>query len=151
MPPGRPHRRERTVSYTNLDGGRYTLQVRAANADGVWNERGLDIPFEVTPPPWKSAPGPMRAMSVALGLLGWLAWLAHRRSIMREVRYSQKLEAEVRRRTLELEQLSFTDALTGLGNRRALTDAMPRVLAEARARPPGTDDHGSRQSQAHQR
>jgi diguanylate cyclase (GGDEF)-like protein len=66
-----------------------------------------------------------------LSALALLAWWAHRRSIAREVRYSQMLEAEVRRRTLELEQASLTDALTGLGNRRSLTRAMPGLLNEA--------------------
>jgi diguanylate cyclase (GGDEF)-like protein len=66
-----------------------------------------------------------------LSALALLAWWAHRRSIAREVRYSQMLEAEVRRRTLELEQASFTDTLTGLGNRRSLSRAMPGLLHEA--------------------
>ena len=46
------------VTFTNLDAGQYTLKVRAANADGAWNEEGLALPLHVTPPPWKS-PGPM--------------------------------------------------------------------------------------------
>ena len=36
--------------YTNLDGGRYTLRLKAANNDGVWNEEGATLAFEVIPP-----------------------------------------------------------------------------------------------------
>ena len=36
--------------YTNLDGGRYTLRLKAANNDGVWNETGASLSFQVVPP-----------------------------------------------------------------------------------------------------
>jgi len=123
--------RNRSVSYTNLDGGAYTLHVRAANSDGAWNVSGLTIPFYVSPPPWKSG-WAYAGYAIALALLCWLAWRAHRRSIDREILYSQQLEFEVRRRTMELEQVSLSDALTGLGNRRALIGAMPEILALTR-------------------
>ena len=44
------------VSYNNLDPGRYTLQVKAANSDGVWNEEGISLDIFIRPPwywnPW---------------------------------------------------------------------------------------------------
>ncbi|MBK1720744.1 hybrid sensor histidine kinase/response regulator [Thiocystis violacea] len=40
------------VTYTNLPAGRYTLRVKAANNDGVWNEEGLSIGVRVFPAPW---------------------------------------------------------------------------------------------------
>jgi signal transduction histidine kinase len=36
--------------YTNLDGGRHTLRLKAANNDGVWNETGATLEFRVVPP-----------------------------------------------------------------------------------------------------
>ncbi len=36
--------------YTNLDGGRHTLRLKAANNDGVWNEPGATLEFRVVPP-----------------------------------------------------------------------------------------------------
>ena len=30
---------ERTVKYTNLNPATYTFQVKAANSDGIWNEK----------------------------------------------------------------------------------------------------------------
>jgi signal transduction histidine kinase/ligand-binding sensor domain-containing protein/CheY-like chemotaxis protein/HPt (histidine-containing phosphotransfer) domain-containing protein len=45
---------KRFATYTNLDPGRYTFQVRAANKDGVWS--GAPASFEITvlPPYWKA-------------------------------------------------------------------------------------------------
>jgi signal transduction histidine kinase/ligand-binding sensor domain-containing protein/CheY-like chemotaxis protein len=44
----------RRVSYTNLDPGGYTLRVRGANNDGVWNEEGLALHIRVAPPIWQT-------------------------------------------------------------------------------------------------
>jgi ligand-binding sensor domain-containing protein len=44
----------RTVSYSNLDGGDYLLEVKAANRHGVWNEKGLAMKIHVDPAPWKT-------------------------------------------------------------------------------------------------
>lgn len=46
--------RQRTITYTNLDGGHYTLQVRARNGDGVWSAEILEIPFRVIAPFYKT-------------------------------------------------------------------------------------------------
>ncbi len=45
---------ERTANYTNLDPGTYTFQVKAANCDGVWNEKGRSIRIVITPPFWRT-------------------------------------------------------------------------------------------------
>jgi diguanylate cyclase (GGDEF)-like protein/PAS domain S-box-containing protein len=42
------------VTYTNLDPGRYTFRVKAANNEGVWNQSGAALSLVVAPPPWKS-------------------------------------------------------------------------------------------------
>ncbi|MBF0378795.1 MAG: response regulator [Desulfamplus sp.] len=44
----------RYVSYTNLDGGKYTFKVKGSNNDGLWNESGVSIDLIIPPPPWKS-------------------------------------------------------------------------------------------------
>ena len=125
------------ATYTNLDGGRYSLHVRAANSDGTWNDKGLSVALEVAPPPW--ATWWARTLYVA-GLLALILamWFTQKRRIEREAAYSRRLQAEVDARTAELternEQMqvanrqlrsaSITDPLTGLGNRRCLREAM---------------------------
>lgn len=41
---------QRAVTYANLPPGRYTLRVRAANNDGVWNRTGLSLRLHLLPP-----------------------------------------------------------------------------------------------------
>lgn len=135
--------RRRTVTYTNLPDGHYTLRVRAANADGAWSETAFSLPFDVDPPPWLSR-WAYSGYAALLAAIIALCWEGHRRSLVREARYSQRLKEEVATRTRELaarntelervngrlEQASLTDPLTGLGNRRSLTKEMPRLLAQ---------------------
>lgn len=55
-----------------------------------------------------------------------------RREHSRALRYASNLEAQVAARTRELEQLSRTDALTGLRNRRAFREELTREISRAR-------------------
>jgi signal transduction histidine kinase len=41
---------KREVTYTNLDPGKYTFRVKAANNDGVWNEEGISLQINILPP-----------------------------------------------------------------------------------------------------
>ncbi len=42
------------ASYTDLQPGEYTLRVKAANHDGVWNEAGTSLQIIVAPPFWRT-------------------------------------------------------------------------------------------------
>jgi len=44
----------RTISFQSPLKGEYTLLIKAANPDGVWNEKGLSIPIQMLPPFWKT-------------------------------------------------------------------------------------------------
>ncbi len=39
-----------SATYTNLDGGRYVFHVKAANNDGIWNDKGTILTLSVKPP-----------------------------------------------------------------------------------------------------
>ena len=39
----------RTAYYTNIPAGRYTFRVQASNNDGVWNDQGAALTFELRP------------------------------------------------------------------------------------------------------
>jgi signal transduction histidine kinase/ligand-binding sensor domain-containing protein/CheY-like chemotaxis protein/HPt (histidine-containing phosphotransfer) domain-containing protein len=45
---------KRFATYTNLDPGTYTFQVRAANKDGVWSGAPATFQITVLPPYWKT-------------------------------------------------------------------------------------------------
>jgi signal transduction histidine kinase/ligand-binding sensor domain-containing protein len=44
----------RYVTYTNLNPGEYTFQVKASNNDGVWNDEGVSLHIIILPPWWKT-------------------------------------------------------------------------------------------------
>lgn len=46
--------KRRFATYTNLDGGNYTFRVKGSNNDGVWNEEGITVNIDITPPPWQT-------------------------------------------------------------------------------------------------
>jgi diguanylate cyclase (GGDEF)-like protein len=132
----------RTVTYSNLPGGNYTLQVRAANADGVWNMDGLSISMRVDPPPWRSSWAYTGyALLFVLACIG--GWALIRYRLQNEARQRETLEKLVQERTRELaahtqalevanrrlEEASFTDPLTSLGNRRSLKQTLPQMMA----------------------
>jgi diguanylate cyclase (GGDEF)-like protein len=131
----------RRVTYTDLDAGRYLMRVKAANADGIWNEVGFALPVKVAAPPWQTW---WAYLGYALMLiqLGTALWLWHRFKVRREEQYSLRLEAAVRDRTEKLaasnrqlkelnrtlQETSLTDPLTGLRNRRFVFDEVSRDL-----------------------
>lgn len=132
----------RTISLIDLPGGTYTLKVRAASADGPWSKPGISIDLHVDPPPWRSTWAYTGyATIIAMALLA--AWVSMRRSLKRHEQERAALEEAVRERTRELashaqaleqanrklEELSCTDPLTGLGNRRSLQYSLPRLLS----------------------
>ncbi len=41
---------QRTATYTNLDPGEYVFHVKAANSDGVWDEKGKQLKITILPP-----------------------------------------------------------------------------------------------------
>jgi diguanylate cyclase (GGDEF)-like protein len=133
---------KRSVTYTNLGGGQYTFRVQAANSDGVWNNTGLGIPLQVEPPPWATS-WARGGYVFAFGLLIFGVWQSQHKKLRREALYAQRLQREVQERTAELakrndelkranqrlREVSVTDPLTRLGNRRYLYEAIANLTA----------------------
>jgi signal transduction histidine kinase/DNA-binding response OmpR family regulator len=44
----------RIATYTNLDPGDYTFQVKGSNNDGQWNEDGVSLAITIKPPWWRT-------------------------------------------------------------------------------------------------
>ena len=130
---------ERRITYTNLHGGEYTLQIRAANSDGVWNQSGITVPVTVAFPPWKSWWAySLYVLAVGFAILAF--WRHQQNKLRRESEYARRLEREVHSRTKQLNdrnqelkhanarlvEASTTDPLTGLRNRRYLYEQVSK-------------------------
>ncbi len=138
--PGRPTD-EHSVTYRRLPPGSYRFHLEAAVADGRWSAP-LTVPLRVRPS-WYQATA-FRAASIGLLVAAVAAVFAARSAAERRRR--RRLEREVRQRTGELAaanrrirdqnrrlaELSRTDPLTGLANRRAVEEQLPLELAVLR-------------------
>jgi PAS domain S-box-containing protein len=91
----------RAAHYTNLPRGHYRFRVIASNNDGVWNEAGASLVFEVLPlwyeRRWVWA---VMAVVVALSALG-----AHQRRLAHLRARERELSIRVRERTDDLARL----------------------------------------------
>jgi signal transduction histidine kinase len=100
----------RYAAYTNLDPGRYTFRVKAANSDGIWNEAGIAIPLQILPPFYRT----WWFYFVTALAFGWAGWLAHRFRVRQHVAQFLALErVRVAERERIREQISrdYHDAL----------------------------------------
>jgi signal transduction histidine kinase/ligand-binding sensor domain-containing protein/CheY-like chemotaxis protein len=86
--------------YANLPPGKYTFEVIARNAAGVWSTQPAKVSFTITPV-WWDAWWFYAALVVAVTALVWGAW---RRRVRQHRRHQERLEAAIRERTRELAQ-----------------------------------------------
>ncbi|MFG6467105.1 two-component regulator propeller domain-containing protein [Roseateles sp. BYS87W] len=106
----------RLASFGPLRPGQYTLQVRATAHHNMWGTEQLRLPVTLEPAWWETDAARLGG-GVALLAAVW-AWMRWRTRALR--RRQTELAALVDARTAELRELSLTDALTGLRNRRYL-------------------------------
>lgn len=92
---------KRNGRYTNLPGGEYTLLLKAANSDGVWNEHPLEIPVTVIPPYWETWWFQMTAVLI----VAVLGFVGYRVRVHQVEGRNRELEELVRARTFEMEKL----------------------------------------------
>jgi signal transduction histidine kinase len=66
--------RQNTITYTNLDGGTYTLLVRARNRDGVWSTQVFPLKIKVIPPFYQTWWFRLLFMAFVAGIAAFVAW-----------------------------------------------------------------------------
>jgi diguanylate cyclase (GGDEF)-like protein len=117
----------RVATYTNLDPGRYTFEVKGANHQGVWSEDATRFNIQIMPAWYQTWWFRLASALAAFGLITGAYMSRVRLMKRREI----KLKLLVAERTTELEAsnaklaaLSQTDGLTGISNRRGFDDAL---------------------------
>jgi signal transduction histidine kinase/streptogramin lyase len=119
----------RYVSYTNLEEGRYTFKVKAANSDGIWNNEGTSVEIHIQPPLWRKRW--FRAVIILLsGISVFLLYQIRIRSIELQ---NKKLEELVKRRTEELRQrsLQLEQSLLETNKQKQEADQQRKLAEEA--------------------
>lgn len=135
----------RSVAYTNLPPGEYLFEARGTNNAGVWATELAAMPFEIQPYFYET-----NWFRLLLGATLLLMIYAGYRYQLRHLHAQRtQLERTVRQRTEELrianknlQDMTVTDPLTGLRNRRYLQAQLPIDLAfyERESLKPGGDD-----------
>ncbi len=83
---------QRTATYTNLDPGKYTFQVKASNNEGIWNNEGKAVQLKVLPPWWQTWWAYCAYLLVCAGIIWLLSYtLWQRRKAEQEHRINQRL------------------------------------------------------------
>jgi len=96
----------RKANYTNLDPGTYTFYVKAANSDGVWNEKAVALRVKILPPFWKTPFAYFLYVAFFTGVLWFARRLILQRARMRFEIEQQKQEA-LRMHELDMLKIRF--------------------------------------------
>jgi signal transduction histidine kinase/ligand-binding sensor domain-containing protein len=128
----------RQAFYTNLPPGTYRFQVIAANGDGVWNEEGATVAFEI--PPTFVQSRPFVALCIVLALVPlWLLYRLRMAQVARGIAhdFSLRLDERVNERTRIARELhdtllqSFQGLMLRFQSARDLLPAQPAKAVEA--------------------
>lgn len=125
----------RETSFPGLPHGQYRFRVQASTDGQHWQEAEQSLSIEVRPQLHETAwfRG-LLALAVLAGFAGLLRWRTHalqRRQSEMERLVAQRTE-ELRQANEHLSRLSYSDALTGLANRRCFDEALAQEWRRAR-------------------
>jgi diguanylate cyclase (GGDEF)-like protein len=113
------------VRYPNLPSGDYVFEVHARSADGVWSATTAHTMLQIRPPWWQTW---WFSLLIFVPIVAAARQIWHWRT-GQLVKRQKELEAAVRDRTLQLQELASSDVLTGLRNRRAIFEFLSNELA----------------------
>ena len=105
----------RFATYTNLKPGKYELEVKGSNSDGIWNEKGARLAIEVVPPFWQRIW--FRTAAILFVIFAFILIYKLRTQSLKK--HTEKLESLVEERSHKLEvaqkQLLLQERMAALG------------------------------------
>lgn len=101
----------------DMFGGEHSVRIQVPNA--TWD---LKVSQSAGGPEW----GLLLGIAFSLILAGGVSWI-----VLYILRQPERLQAVVKHKTRELEEMAFNDHLTGLANRRLLAERLDRRISEA--------------------
>ena len=142
----------RVAAYSNLPPGRYVLQVRASQREGGWSPQQVSLPVQVLPAWWQTWTFRAALLILAASLPMLLMRLRHRvlqarhdeleRVVRQRTASLQEVSTALQEKSAQLEAFSSSDPLTGLRNRRFLTENLDHDVALAMRRLDGAGQGG---------
>lgn len=134
-----PPTTDRHVSFHSLPAGSYQFGVQAINNDGVPSAEPLWVDLTVHPPWFQTHWFQVSAILAAVLFGSGIVYLRNRQRLERSRWLEREVELrtkeldsanrEIQEKNLQLTELSRTDPLTGLKNRRVMAEIMPVELS----------------------
>ncbi|MGE5317280.1 MAG: two-component regulator propeller domain-containing protein [Chloroflexota bacterium] len=109
--------------YSKLPPGKYVFRVKAANNNGVWNEKGATLKITITPPWWKTIPAYISYFILVLILIFLLdryfryrlAQKEKKRNLVIELEHAREIEKAYAELKLTQSQLIQSEKMASLG------------------------------------
>lgn len=129
--------KQRRATYTNLNAGEYTFQVRASKSKGVWSEQPIEMVIRVSPPFWKTwwfrAVVTLLAISAVVTFLGFLdskRMETHQKRLMKAEQEILKLRNERLSEEVQEKNAQLSAALLQTAHKNTSLDKLKKQLLD---------------------
>ncbi len=126
------------ITFSNLSPGRYTLQVKSTNSDGVWTDNANAIVLDVTPMLWERMGVKILALLLIIAGAVWSiqTYKKHRQTAQERERHLQNILRQYREANAQLAALTAASSTQHPDNPTPqTTDTPPSQLANTPTHP----------------
>ncbi|TQV85068.1 hybrid sensor histidine kinase/response regulator transcription factor [Aliikangiella coralliicola] len=102
----------RYVSYSNLDAGNYTFQLKASNKNGVWSEEPKSIAISIASAPWRTWWAYLLYAVFTIAIMTTVIWLSWRKKVAQQEKLSALEVAKAKDRLFTNVSHEFRTPLT---------------------------------------